>query len=416
MKNFIVKLLFLIIFSTNSFTEENKEKSQISFAGVPALSYDSDSGFGYGIVGSIYFKEKDASDYHSSLSGQLLLTTKFLHSHYLMWDQKKAFNLPLRLISKIGFFSTNSQNYCGKSSDAACLEDNAKQKALSLGLDSASKGYEDFVHHYYQNRFMNLNAAINSQWLLLSSFADLSLMANYKGSYYYHGDFKEKGPYKNSLYATDFKNTKIDGYLSQLELGLMLDNRDLEEDPKQGFWLETSIRGASKYIGSDWDYAGFNAAGRFYLPVFSSRLTFASQTIFDAISGEVNFDILSKIGGSQAIHDYSSFGGKYIGRGIRSQLFVGKLKASEQIELRYNFYGFNLFNQHFELTAASFVDLGMSAWDIDRAKKDLKQLYAGFGPSIRIAWNKNFVIRADVGFSETEKYSPKLYFVVGNVF
>jgi len=241
--------------------------------------------------------------------------------------------------------------------------------------------------------------------------------SGYHGSYYLNRDFKEAGPYRNSLFDQDFRNSKIDGYLSTLQLGLMLDKRDNEAAPTTGYWLEGSVRGATRFIGSDWDYLGANLSARFYWPVDKGhRLVVASQTILDNIIGDLPYDAMSRVGGSAYLNDLNAFGGQYIGRGIRDQMFVGRLKAIEQLELRYNFYDFNLGTQNFALTGALFGDLGVASWDLSKLSRDLQSIHSGFGGGLRINWNKTFVIRADLALSPTENYSPRFYLVVGNIF
>ena len=116
MRIYIFILLSLIKFS---FAQSDEK---LKFAGVPAISFDPDSGMGYGLIGSMFVEKPGFSPYKNSLDAQMLFSTKNAHSHYLKFDQQKPFLLPLRLISKIGFFSTDSNNYCGKASEADCRQ------------------------------------------------------------------------------------------------------------------------------------------------------------------------------------------------------------------------------------------------------------------------------------------------------
>jgi outer membrane protein assembly factor BamA len=242
-------------------------------------------------------------------------------------------------------------------------------------------------------------------------------MMSYRGNYYLNRDFSNRGPYPDSLYAKDYLGQKIEGYLSTLEFGLMLDKRDHEYTPGNGYWLESSIRGGSSLIGSAWNYFGANASARFYFSFDDARrLVLASQSIADVIMGDMPFDALSRIGGSLALQDFSAIGGPYLGRGIREQRYVGKFKLIEQAEFRYIFYSFAFLKQDFDLTFAMLSDLAMTAWDFSRFAKDMQHLYVGMGSGLRIYWNKTFVIRADLATSPSENFSPKFYLVVGNVF
>ncbi len=385
-----IYIFILLSFINFSFAQSDEK---LKFAGVPAISFDPDSGMGYGLIGSMFVEKPGFSPYKNSLDAQILFSTKNAHSHYLKFDQQKPFLLPLRLISKVGFFSTDSNNYCGKASDADCSQKNQ-------------------VKHFYHNRFMSINGLLFAQWLLYESDFKLSLATNYLGNYYFNKNNEE------SLYTKDFPDpNKNQGYLSTFELGLILDKRDFEPSATSGYLVETSVRGGHKVILSNWDYVGVNLSGRYFLAFDEQkRVVLATQSVADSIFGELPFDALSKVGGMHSLNNYSAIGGKYLGRGISDQKFVGRLKLMEQLELRYRFVSFNLLKQDFDLSTAAFGDVGMTAWDYDRLKKDMRRVYTGFGSGLRIHWNKSFIIRADLGFSPQEHYSPKFYLAVGQVF
>lgn len=405
---------FLMLLLINLVAQaENSKTSSIRFSGIPALGFGPDTGFGTGVIGTMYVDEEGYIPYKMALGIKAFLTTKGVNSHAIQLDQVKAFGLPLRLTSRLGFYSTIAQAYCGPASDANCDKNRAEAAAGNL------KGTEreDFIRHYYQHRFMSFFGDIMARSLLWKDIAKLELMTSYRGRYYLNRDFKNKGPYPGSLYEKDFKGYQTEGYLSTLELGLMLDKRDHEAAPTTGYWLEGSVRGGSWLFGSSWDYLGANLALRFYLSLDQShRVVIASQSIIDGTMGDLPYDAMSRLGGSQSLNDFSAIGGQYIGRGISEQLFVGRFKAIEQAELRYTFYSFNLLKQNFDLTAAALSDLAVTAWDSSRFSKDIKNLYVGLGGGLRINWNRTFIIRADLGMSPSESFSPKFYLTVGNVF
>ena len=416
--NLPVFFSFICVLAVSALGEEKTEsKARFRFSGLPALGFGSDTGFGGGAIINMYEDAEGYEPYKLSLSVKGFFTSKFVNSHMIKVDRVRAFGLPWRLIGRIGFYSTPSQNYCGLVSDADCSENRAKLEADRLGLRTQDR--EVFTNNFYKNRYMSLYGELFSSWLLWQGFAQLSLINSYRGNYYWQRDFSNIGPYENSLYARDFPSDKIrqEGYLSTLEIGLMLDSRDNESAPTSGFWLESSVRGAAKFTGSAWNFFGANLSARFYWSLDSERkLVIASQSIIDAVVGNLPYDALSRVGGSQALNDYNAFGGSLLGRGLREQLQVGRFKAIEQLELRYNFWSFKLWRQNFEMVAAAFTDIGFAAWDYQRFLRDMKAVQIGFGPGLRIYWDKTFVIRADLGMSPAENFYPRFYLVVGNIF
>lgn len=407
-----LSLISLLAFSFCGLAEQ-----QYRFSGIPAVGFDPDSGFGGGAVGNFYIDENDFKPYKMSTEAQLFVTTKGVHSHALRIDRIKAFNLPWRLMGQVGFYKSIAQNYCGKGSRADCSESRATTRADGLNLLKDSDARKDFMSHFYKNRYMAFYGGIFSRWLLWQEEAKLELTSSYRGKYYVAGDFKHRGPYANSLYAEHYKNQRTDGYLSLLEVGLMLDKRDNEPAPTKGYWLESSMRGGAKIIGSAWNFFGFNLAARFYVPLDDQRkLVFASQSMLDATFGNLPFDAVSNIGGSQAFRDYNAFGGQYLGRGIREQMYVGHFKAIEQLEMRYKFYSFHLWKQKFDLALAMLGDLAMTSWDFSTFKYDMRKVLAGFGGGLRVHWNDTFVIRVDLAMSPHENFALSPYLVLGHVF
>lgn len=397
--------------------EDEKKTSRYRFSGLPALGFGSDTGFGGGAIVNMYVDQEGYDPYKLSLSMKAFFTSKFVNSHMLKIDRVNAFGLPWRIIGRLGFYSTPAQHYCGLVSDVDCSESRAKREANMRGLSGENE--ENFMRRFYQNRYMSLYGELFSSWRFWHGFADLSLINSYRGNYYWQRDFSQKGPYENSLYSRDFPESKIEqeGYLSTLEIGLMLDKRDNESAPTSGYWLESTVRGAARFTGSAWDFFGANLSARFYWSLDENhKLVIASQTIVDAIIGDLPYDAMSRIGGSQALNDYNAFGGSIMGRGLREQLYVGRFKAIEQLEFRYNFWSFTLWRQNFDMVAAAFADIGATAWDYQRFLKDVKDVQVGFGPGLRVYWDKTFVIRADLGISPVENFIPRFYLVVGNIF
>lgn len=414
-EKFNVLILLLCMISSHGLLAQEKGETTYRFSGVPAIGFGPDTGLGGGLVGTMYFDEEPYLPYKMALTLKTFITTKYVNMHALQIDRVDAFNMPLRLIGRVGFFSSPTINFCGLAADADCDDNRANLEATRLGVSEQNRG--DFVGVYYKHRLMSFFGDLSARWLLWKDQARLELMTNYRGRYYMERDFSERGPYPNSLYAKTFKDQKTEGYLSTLELGIMLDKRDNEAAPTSGYWLESSVRGGSFLIGSAWDYLGLNAAARFYVPLDADHdIVFASQTMVDAIFGDLPFDAISRVGGSQAISDYTAIGGQNIGRGISEQRYVGRLKGIQQAEFRFTFFSFDVWRQHFDLTLAAMGDFAMTAWDYSRLNTDLRRIYAGFGGGLRINWNKTFIIRADLGVSPYEHFSPKMYLVVGNVF
>lgn len=400
-------LLFLIYGSVVGAAEIPKElpslkdSSYYSFNGIPALNYSSDDGFGFGVVGAMYKKDLNIKPYIFAVDMQIFFTTKKQNAHFIRADFIDAFNLPIRLRSQVGFQSNFNQNYCGNGILANCFQ------AIPAEVTNPES--------YFWYRYFEIYGIFETRYRLKNAPHKIELMGIWRGSYYIPGTWGEYEPYENSLYVKNFPDSNLyGGFASVLEAGVMFDNRDNEPSPTSGYWAETTLRGSSKYIGSKWNFWGFNLSFRGYLPFDEKhQWVLASQSVVDGSFGNAPLQEIVRVGGSLF---ETAYGGANFGRGLRTQYFPGRVKIIEQLELRYNFLNFNLLKQRFALTAAGFIDAGMTSWQFsDFTSRNLLPIL-GFGGGIRLAWNENFLVRFDLGVSAYERYSPRIYIKMGNVF
>ena len=393
------KFIFFMLLSNLLIAQTDDKFKKYGFAAVPAIGYASGFGTGFGAVGSFYKKEPHLSPYRYEIDAQVYFMTSGLQSHRLRFDYIEVGNLPLRLRTMVGLLANFGENYCGQGMLADC---NPPQPNFP---------------NFYLTRYIEVFSILDGRWRLKPFPHKVELIWSWRGSFYRIGDWTESGPYENSLYAQNFGKSTDNGqgFSSVLEAGIMVDNRDFEPAPTKGYWIEATLRESSPFWGSNWSYLGGNLSLRGYLPLIPSRkLVLASQIIFDAMYGKAPLQEIVLVGGSGRY--FNTFGGQEIGRGLREQYFPGRLKAYKQLEIRYDFWGFNLWNWHIDTAAAAFADLGLVAWDFDSLDKEPFKPAIGFGGGLRFLWDEAVVLRFDLGTSPIESYSPKFYFVIGNVF
>lgn len=376
-------------------------QSYFAFGGLPAINYSSDAGLGLGVVASMYRKGPEIKPYRYAVDAQIFFTTLGQHAHYLRGDWLEAFHLPLRLRAKAGFFHTTNENYCGKGGLADCY-----QTILPNSGDKSK---------YFLFRYFEIYGTAEGRWRLTELPHKIELVAGWRGSYYWPGDWDDYTPYPGSLYVRDFPADHLQrGFASVFEGGIMFDGRDNEPSPTKGYWAEATARGSSSYLGSTWDYGGFNLSLRGYWPFDVKRQwVLAAQGIFDGLVGDAPVPEIVRVGGSlRAI----AYGGDQFGRGLREEYFPGRVKAIAQFELRYQFISFDCLQQHFDLSAVAFADLGAVYWNWNHLPQDRFKPQLGTGVGIRITWNETFVIRADLGMGPAEHYAPRFYLKIGNTF
>lgn len=393
------------------------------FGGVPALNYNSDDGFGVGLIGTFYWYDGVTNPYRLAVTLQIFITSKLVQDHNIQVDWLKAFGLPLRINSRVGYTQSLTQNYCGLGGDVTC--DPAVAQAAGEARGLSGDALTAFEGQFYKRRLFSPYGLVNARFMLHEApkpeHLRIELLAGYRGFYFTPGTWADDDgdgqsdltPYPGSLFARDYPDGQP-GFSSVLQAGIIVDTRDHEPAPTEGVFLEASVRGSSPVWGSAWNWAGGNVTLRGYTALDPGRkLILASRLAGDAVLGDPPIEELARVGGTV---DYYAFGGSDMGRGIRVQRFLGKLRIFNQTELRWRFWDFSLFGQRFGLTAVGFGDLGIVGAEV--AEPGPLPLNVGVGGGLRFSWNENFVIRFDVAVSPSEprERQPGIYLVINNPF
>jgi outer membrane protein assembly factor BamA len=185
---------------------------------------------------------------------------------------------------------------------------------------------------------------------------------------------------------------------ASLVVGGVYDTRDNEPAPVTGVFHEVSLTGASKLLGGEDAWWGVNATARFYTPLWpgSRRLVGALRVLFDAMGGDVPFFVLNNTGG---LDGPEGVGGQFTLRGLLKNRLQGKGKLLVSPELRWTLSE----GEHFDWRLVAGVDAGRVWAELDRLSEG-GGLAAGASMGVRMAWNRTFVVRLDVGWGLTESY------------
>ncbi len=362
------------------------------FAALPRLTLNADEGAGLGVRGVLYWHRFDQRPYKTAISFQLWATTRLVQQHLLRVDAIDAFNIPLRLESELGFFSTLTQPYCGLSF-AACPDDDAhRMRSTEPSLFAQARW------RIARPRFLN-------------DVARVELFAGWRGTHYLPGslfiDDDRNGqpdlfPTPGTLYARHFPAGEP-GFASVVQAGLAVDTRDNEPSPSRGFFVDASVRGAGVATASAFAFAGANATARLYTPLPASVVAgrpfvLAQRSIVDGIVGDAPVRERMRMGG---LVEVFGLGGQDTARGVRLARFPGRWRASHQLELRADVLRLDLAGNDVGFIVAGFVDGAVAVFDAATAARDLRILL-GAGVALRVVWNTNFVFRVDLAVSPEE--------------
>jgi hypothetical protein len=366
---------------------------------VPKITFNADDGFGLGLRGTAFWHRWGQRPYKTAITAQIFATTRLVQHHFLKVDAVDAFNLPLRLEAELGYFQSRSQNFCGYGGEVSCDP--------ALATDP----------NFYKVRYLRPYARARARYRLDKRPHKPELFAGWRGHFYQPGDLVDEDrdgafdffPFPGSLYDQVFPGGER-GLASVIELGGLIDDRDHEASPRRGYLVLASVRGAHPAIGSTWSFLGLTAEARVFAPLVKDHLTIASRLLVDQMFGDAPLQELARVG---TLDDGFAYGGLDMGRGIRVQRYMGKLKAITQHELRFFLPTYELGGSTFEPGAALFVDGGVVALD---AHGETLVPAVGYGVSLRVAYNQNFTMRLDIGFSPDEGFRPLFYSSPGYVF
>ncbi|MCA9570570.1 MAG: BamA/TamA family outer membrane protein, partial [Myxococcales bacterium] len=380
------------------------------FGGLPAINYNSDEGLGLGAIASIYRYDGETSPYKFSTTLLIFATTFGVHAHKIDFDVLRLAKGRLRITGRINAEITRTNPFCGVGRDVTCDPSEAESQADTLGLEGDDR--TRFLRRYYLYSYIRPNIFLGGRYRLgdLETAQKKEVFGTLRAMYYQPGIFGEVTPDDGSKYDqyVDGGNElrKEQGFLNVLQVGLMADTRDFESSPSSGYWVEGSVRGATKIIGSQFDYFGFNTTLRTYRSLIGEkRLVTATRLALDGIVGDVPVREMAEMGGTQI---YNFGGGLNAGRGIRQRRFVGRAKGLLQNELRWKFWHVEPAGVGVDFTVLGFSDLLFVAREWSDLG-DFARPVAGEGLGLRLAFDDNFIIRTDVGFSAAEDYAPSVY-------
>ncbi len=390
-----------------------KDPHRLQWGLMPEVSYSSDTGFGFGVQGSLARYKPGYWPFLWRLKAQVSMSIKAIpdssrvelpvHNHKLSLDLPGLWKRRLRLVVGASFRRTLTVGYYGLGNGAQ--RDEVRQKRWG---------------RYHQFRRMTPGAILAARLLLwkgrrrkLQLFGKLEFQYNWI-DLYQPGD-EEDPPDFGSLLAEDLAGASGELVRRQLvavenhahlvaTTGVLWDSRDQVTAPTRGMLHDLSVRGGGG-LDVPFAYGGMNATARFYQSLYREYLVLAARMTVDLLFGRPPLYELTKHGGLRA--GDSTGGGRSI-RGVAAQRFHGKVKLLGNLELRSKLLPFKILGHRFNLGVVAFLDLGR-VWVDYKRRRDLDGrdrlgfgFHTGLGGGLRLQWGKDFIIAFDVAHSPTD--------------
>jgi outer membrane protein assembly factor BamA len=428
-----------------------KKREGTFITGLPDVSSDPVTGFGFGVSTNMYWngkrenplfaytpylaKLKTNAAYYTSNARALSFSLDIPYYKGTRWRFKidlKAqqnptnlyFGLTEKTLGKLSLPSNENTTF-----DTYKAFDEARQTIRPAETAESQNGEIGFVTDALSNRFketeymLNLKAdyAIgNGKWRAMGGYEIQHLSYSTFEGLETDGIEPLTGktitvPNGFSLLERDFQEGKISGikggWVSIIQTALIYDTRDFEPDPTKGVYFEIANEYSSKLIGSQFDFDKFFIQGRAF-----QKLPIGKRTVLAGRLGVGNI-----FGNNAPFFEYqdqwspdgsiNALGGVGSLRGYRQNRFLARSMWFTNVELRVRLIETKIAKQLFGFSLAPFVDAGTvrDRWQ-DLSFKNIKTSY---GTGLRIAWNQSTILSLDYGRSKEDSL---LYFGIGQIF
>ena len=391
---------------------ENK-KEGFYVTGVPDLSSDPLTGFGFGAEAQLFFNGKRSdpffayTDTRAEIDITAFYTTKYEREFRMECEIPYIFNTKWRFHGEIGYEVNPNLLYFGVGEQSlqplSYFPNNDPTKPI---VNNAS--YNDYTNsltgaRVYYNTYQKSEAVVNL--IVARSFAKGKCRV-FLGFELTH--ITNISPLNDSsLVHRDALSAKILGYGSDLtpllQTGLIYDTREGEKNPSNGVFAEFTNELSLKAFGSPFDFDKAFVHYNLYKTIFPKifkQLIFAGRVGLGYLMGEAPFYEYSDEESSE--QTIEGLGGPQTLRGYVQDRFASRVLGFANFELRCRFAQCKFLKQHLVFSAAPFEDIG-GVWDNLNRISQTQNLRYSEGLGLRIAWNENTVLRFDYAISKEDR-------------
>ncbi len=360
-------------FSLFAQKESLEKKSGWNVIPLPVVSYNSDLGFQFGALATLYdFGDGSVyPDYKHRFYFELSMYTKMSGIAQMAYDSK--YLIPgYRLTANLGFFPNKAYAFYGY---------NGYQSVFKPAfIDSDEALYRSRLFYNYQNyqvRFMADLQRNVTPWLKWIGGFNLW----YFDLQSVDIDFLNRGKEENLLPSVEEVPGLYDRYVAygiipheeaegglvaNLKLGIVADTRDYDSYPTKGVWTELLLNMAPGFIGNKNPHVKLVAMHRQYFPLVKKKLVFAYRLGYQGtIAGHAPFYMQSQLQTSFIYNLTNVAGGSKSVRGILYNRVLADGFLLGNAELRWRAVDFRFLGQNCFLGFNFFSDAAVTVQEIE---------------------------------------------------
>jgi outer membrane protein assembly factor BamA len=371
--------------------QQSKPRS-FEVSGLPALNFDADEGFGYGVILALYGYEPSSTTYRWTAQPTVFLTTGGRRDYTFFFDAPSSATHPWRFTAYAGREQQLAFPYYGLGNATpydSSLEHGSTRYFYRYGRDRTrfTGDVQHSLGHQSLRALLGVGASVDR----------IDLTPFDSGTTLIQHDLSNLNP--------------PTAHTNYLRGGLRWDPRDREIGTQSGNWVDILVQRVDKSLGASNDYTRWTAAARHYQPI-GGRLTLASRLVAQNTSADAPFYVLGELQTTQKPQD--GLGGSSSIRGLPKDRYVGRGVMIANNELRWRAADFTLLGRQSSLVLSGFVDAGR-VWtnDVDLSTA-FNELHAGYGGGARVALGSSFVVAVDIGHS-AQSTAP-MYIGLGYMF
>ncbi len=349
------------------------------FTGIPALNYDSDEGFGYGVVLALYdYGPGGLLPYRTAFRPTLFFTTEGRRDLTLFFDAPHLVG-GWRLDAFIGLEKQIATPYYGLGNGASYLP----------RLEEGENPY------YY--RFGRERGVIRAN--LQKPLGRIPVRVLLGGQFaHYEIDPTPKNEGSTLILEELGPGAQIPGgYHNSVRAGLIWDTRDKESGPGRGVWSEVLVERVDEALGSEYSYTRWTFADRRYFTL-RRGLVLANRVLLQNLEGDPPFYALTYV--QSSFEGAEALGGAKSVRGVLRNRYAGEGLLVWNAELRWRAWDFSVLGKTAHLAFIGFFDSGRVWEDGVEFSSLAADLHHGGGGGLRFGLGPNFVIATDVARSK----------------
>jgi outer membrane protein assembly factor BamA len=360
--------------------EDPAPRARWVIAGVPAVNYDSDEGFGYGAVAELYRFGTSSRRYQFTIQPTVQLSTRGRQEVSVFFDAPHLLPEGWRLDAFAGSDRQVAAPFYGLGNHSIYEE----------ALDDPDGANPYFYRFGRERRQLMANVQrrlgpVPVRALVGAGIARVSV---------------DPTPHDE---GTTLLEQQLNGtvpppsFSNHVRAGLIWDTRDVELGPTSGVWSEILVQRFDERIGSDHGYTRWTFTDRRYFRLGSNRTVFANRILLQGVEGDAPMHDLFLI--QTSFKQQEGLGGARSIRGLPKNRYVGEGLALWNAEVRWRAADFTAAGRPFHVVLSGFVDSGR-VWEHRIIASELLQdLHHGAGGGVRLGMGDSFTVAVDVGRS-----------------